>query len=153
MTDLTPEKLDEALLEELIETGSRSQLTSMIMVFANEIRRLRAMREWRPIETGPVVKRMARAIADMIMDGYDNAQVTKSEWIETHGEKGGRYRDINEPFQSDYDEAAQAALSVILAEIEAERAEDEARRERAHFLDGNRILDRLTARLKGETDD
>ena len=58
---------------------------------------------------------MARAIAVGLGDDFDNAFATKSEWNAARGEKGGRYRDINEPMQSDYEDAAHGALAAIEA--------------------------------------
>ena len=58
---------------------------------------------------------MARAIAVGLGDDFDNAFATKSEWNAARGEKGGRYRDINEPMKSDYEDAADAALAAIEA--------------------------------------
>lgn len=55
--------------------------------------------------------RIARAIARGLGDDYGNAFTSKSEWNSLRGQKGGRYRDINEPFTSDYDEAADAVLA------------------------------------------
>ena len=63
--------------------------------------------------TNPAVEAMAQAIAGAIGDGYENAFSDKSEWIAGRGERGGRFRDVNEPFQCDYDAAAQAALDAL----------------------------------------
>ena len=60
-------------------------------------------------------KTIARAVADQLFDGFDNAFVTKSEWNAARGEKAGRVRDINEPMQDDYLAAADAALAAIEA--------------------------------------
>lgn len=57
------------------------------------------------------VEAVARAIADQIGDGYDNAFRDKREWIDERTVKAGRSRDINEPFQVDYDDAARAAIT------------------------------------------
>lgn len=61
-----------------------------------------------------MLERVAWAIADQIGDGFDSAHRDKPHWIETRGESGGRYRDINEPRQSDYLDAARAALEAML---------------------------------------
>lgn len=63
--------------------------------------------------TTPLIEAMARAIADGIGDDFDHAHRDKPHWIETRGESGGRYRDINEPRQPDFIDAAQAALTAI----------------------------------------
>lgn len=55
------------------------------------------------------VEQVARAIAKALGDDFDHAFADKAEWIAARGEKGGRFRDINEPFQGDYIAAAEAA--------------------------------------------
>lgn len=57
-----------------------------------------------------MIERVARKIATALGDDFDHAFKTKAEWIAARGEKGGRYRDINEPRQADYLEAARDAL-------------------------------------------
>lgn len=54
---------------------------------------------------------VARAIAHGLGDNFDHAFVTKAEWTQARGENGGRARDINEPMQGDYLDAADAALA------------------------------------------
>lgn len=66
------------------------------------------------------VNKVARAIANGLGDSYDHAFGTKIEWNAARGEKGGRYRDINEPFQQDYDDAARAAIDALVAEVREE---------------------------------
>ncbi len=61
---------------------------------------------------------VARAIADQIGDGYDNAFRNKREWIDERCVKGGRSRDINEPFQVAYDDAAKEAVAAHEAAME-----------------------------------
>lgn len=63
-----------------------------------------------PIEPHPVAERIARAIATAFGDDLDHAFANKSEWNAARGEKGGRYRDINEPMRPDYFDAMRAAL-------------------------------------------
>lgn len=58
-------------------------------------------------------EKLARAIADGIGDNFDHAHESKSVWVATRGEGGGRYRDINEPRKRDYFDAADAVLSSI----------------------------------------
>lgn len=63
--------------------------------------------------SGALIEAIARAIAEGQGDDFDHAHRDKPHWIETRGEAGGRYRDINEPRQPDYIDAAQAALTAI----------------------------------------
>jgi hypothetical protein len=65
------------------------------------------------MSTTALIEAIARAIADGIGDDFDHAHRSKPHWIEARGESGGRYRDINEPRQPDYIDAAQAALTAI----------------------------------------
>ena len=58
---------------------------------------------------------MARAIANETGDGFDNAFADKGEWINARGEKAGRFRDVNEPYQCDFLNAADAALAALEA--------------------------------------
>ena len=69
------------------------------------------------------IERIARAIADGLGCNFDHAFISKAEWNAARGEKGGRYRDINEPMQGDYMGASQAILPIIT------RREDQARAE------------------------
>lgn len=62
-----------------------------------------------------MVERVARKIAEELGDNFDHAFVTKTEWNAARGEKGGRLRDINEPRQGDYLDAATAAIQAIYA--------------------------------------
>lgn len=66
-----------------------------------------------PIATDTLVEAIARAIAEGQGDDFDHAHRNKPHWIETRGESGGGYRDINEPRQPDYIDAARAALTAI----------------------------------------
>lgn len=58
-------------------------------------------------------ERLARVIAAGLGDELDHAFVNKGEWNRCRGEKGGRYRDINEPMLDDYLGAARAVLAHI----------------------------------------
>jgi hypothetical protein len=58
-------------------------------------------------------EKVARAIAEALGDDLDHAFVNKSEWNAARGEKGGRYRDINEPMREEYLAAAHDALNLI----------------------------------------
>lgn len=60
-----------------------------------------------------LLERAARALADAMGDNYDHAFTSKSEWNAARGEKGGRYRDINEPRQSDYLDGARAVIQAL----------------------------------------
>lgn len=68
---------------------------------------------------------IARAIAMALGDNYDHAFANKAEWLAERGERGGRFRDVNEPFRCDYDAAAAIALTTAHAEAEALRKEVE----------------------------
>lgn len=61
-----------------------------------------------------MIERVARAIAIGLGDNFDHAFVNKSEWNAARGMKGGRYRDINEPRQGDYEDAARAAIEAMV---------------------------------------
>lgn len=60
-----------------------------------------------------LVERVAREIALENGDDFDAIHARKSHWNETRGEAGGRYRDINEPLQSDYLDMARAAIMAM----------------------------------------
>lgn len=70
-------------------------------------------------ETQPVqqpedqVDRVARAIARANGDEFANAFKSKDRWTAKRGMSGGRFRDVNEPFQSDYLEMARAAIAAM----------------------------------------
>ena len=68
---------------------------------------------------------MARSISAAHGDCFDSAFNNKREWAANRGEKGGRFRDINEPMQSDYLDMATAAI----AALDRHRAGDDALRE------------------------
>lgn len=56
----------------------------------------------------PDLDKAAGVIARALGDDLDHAFESKSEWNAARGEKGGRFRDINEPFRGDYIAAAEA---------------------------------------------
>lgn len=60
---------------------------------------------------------VARAIAKGLGDEFDNAFVSKVGWTAAQGQRGGRFRDINEPFQADYLDAADAAIRTVLERL------------------------------------
>ncbi len=57
--------------------------------------------------------RVAKAIARANGDEFANAFANKTRWISKRGMSGGRYRDINEPFQQDYLDMALAAIAEL----------------------------------------
>lgn len=59
-------------------------------------------------------EQLARVIASALGDNFSDAFRNKERWIAKRGMSGGRHRDINEPFQSDYLAAAQAAIAAML---------------------------------------
>jgi hypothetical protein len=60
-----------------------------------------------------LIEGAARALAEAMGDNLDHAFASKSEWNAARGEKGGRFRDINEPFRSDYLAGVRAVLMAI----------------------------------------
>jgi hypothetical protein len=66
-----------------------------------------------PAPAGDLVERVARTIAEGLGDNFDHAFVSKPEWTAARGEKGGRYRDVNEPMQPDYMDAARALIAAM----------------------------------------
>lgn len=59
------------------------------------------------------IEALARVIASAMGDNYADAFKNKERWIAKRGMSGGRFRDINEPFQSDYLAAAEAARDYL----------------------------------------
>lgn len=60
-----------------------------------------------------MIERVARAIAKRNGDDYDLVPLHKIDWTQHRGMFGGRYRDVNEPYRTDYDEMAEAALGAM----------------------------------------
>jgi len=58
-------------------------------------------------------EQIARIIASAMGDNLADAFKNKQRWIAKRGMSGGRYRDINEPMQSDYLAAAEAVLAAM----------------------------------------
>ena len=56
---------------------------------------------------------LAKVIASAMGDNYADAFKNKQRWIAKRGESGGRFRDINEPFQHDYLDAADAVIAFL----------------------------------------
>lgn len=61
----------------------------------------------------PLVDAVAKKIARANGDEFANAFANKARWIAKRGMSGGRFRDVNEPFQHDYIDMATAALRAI----------------------------------------
>jgi hypothetical protein len=61
------------------------------------------------------IEAVARAIARANGDEFADAFTNKTRWNAKRGMSGGRYRDINEPFQSDYLNMASAAIAALPA--------------------------------------
>lgn len=60
---------------------------------------------------------VARAIARGLGDEFSNAFRNKERWTAKRGMSGGRFRDVNEPYQSDYLDAADAAIRTVLERL------------------------------------
>lgn len=60
-----------------------------------------------------LLERVARAIAEENGDAYDDLPLAKWHWTECRGVFAGRFRDVNEPMQSDYDAMANAAITAM----------------------------------------
>ena len=60
--------------------------------------------------------KVAKVIAKAMGDNFSDAFKNKQRWTAKRGMSGGRFRDVNEPFQDDYIAAAQAAAAVIAAD-------------------------------------
>lgn len=80
---------------------------------------------WNAYRTGQLVvkperevvrERLAKTIANAMGDNYADAFKSKDRWVAKRGMSGGRFRDVNEPFQSDYLDAADAALAAIFGD-------------------------------------
>lgn len=63
---------------------------------------------------------VARTIARAMGDNFSDAFKNKARWIAKRGMSGGRFRDVNEPYQGDYLDAAAAAIRALLPAIEGE---------------------------------
>ena len=80
-----------------------------------------------------MVQIVARAIAHNQDDAeWDEIPKHKPDWIDKRGEAAGRHRDINEPFQSDYEEMACAAIRALVEPTEEMRATIEPALDRAY---------------------
>jgi hypothetical protein len=61
-----------------------------------------------------MVERVARAMAKQNGDDYDHVPLDKADWTAQRGMFGGRFRDLNELMQVDYDEMARAAIEALM---------------------------------------
>lgn len=61
------------------------------------------------------IERVARVIASAMGDNFADAFKNKDRWVAKRGMSGGRFRDVNEPFQADYLDAARAAIDAMQA--------------------------------------
>ncbi len=77
------------------------------------------------MQSDDVVEAVARIIADALGDDFADAFEGKGQWIANRGMSGGRFRDVNEPYQSDYLAAAEAAITAhdtaLKAQVETAR--------------------------------
>lgn len=58
---------------------------------------------------------LAKVIASALGDNFADAFKNKERWVAKRGQSGGRFRDVNEPFQCDYLDAADAAFAEVRA--------------------------------------
>ena len=58
---------------------------------------------------------VARLIAATLGYEFDHAFCDKAEWIKERGEKGGRFHDVNEPYQTDFMYAAEEVTKAVEA--------------------------------------
>ena len=58
---------------------------------------------------------VARLIAATLGYEFDHAFRDKAEWIKERGEKGGRFHDVNEPYQTDFMYAAEEVTKAVEA--------------------------------------
>lgn len=67
------------------------------------------------MDNDALVERVARVIASELGDDYELAPANKREWTKTHGQFRGAFRDVNQPFKCNYDDAARAAIAEVLS--------------------------------------
>lgn len=60
-----------------------------------------------------MTKRIAVALAKENGDAWEDVPASKTEWIVRRGVFGGRFRDVNEPMQSDYIGMARVAIATM----------------------------------------
>ncbi len=54
---------------------------------------------------------LAKLIAHELGFSYELQHRDKPEWNKTRGEKGGRFHDVNEPYQDDFDQTTYAIIA------------------------------------------
>ena len=59
------------------------------------------------------IELVARAIACVNEDDFDRIPKHRSDWYKRKGKFNNRFRDINEPFQTDYIRQARAAIKAM----------------------------------------
>lgn len=64
-------------------------------------------------DAGGTREALAKIIASAMGDNFADAFKNKQRWTAKRGMSGGRFRDINEPFQHDYLDAADAVLAFL----------------------------------------
>ena len=72
-----------------------------------------AMRLMRAVADPGIAKKAARQIATAMGYDYDNTFADKHAWVAARGTLRGRFRDVNEPRQNDFDDAAVAILNLV----------------------------------------
>jgi len=77
------------------DRGSVPALGGMLMTDPAEIARIAAI--------------IASAMGDNFADAFENS----THWIVRRGMNGGRFRDVNEPYQADYIAAAEAVAEYL----------------------------------------
>mgnify|MGYP004528143805 CR=1 FL=1 len=60
-----------------------------------------------------MVEKVARAIAEQNGDDYEQVPLHKSDWVQKGGLFNGRFRDVSEPYRTDYEDMAEAALKAM----------------------------------------
>lgn len=98
--------------------------------------------------------KVAKVIAKAMGDNFSDAFKNKQRWTAKRGMSGGRFRDVNEPFQDDYIAAAEAAAAVIAADragLVARIAELEGALFDATAMIGHNLTMKATALVAGKT--
>lgn len=70
-----------------------------------------------------IIEKLARAVASANGDNYSDAFANKTRWVAKRGMSGGRFRDVTEPYQHDYDDMARAVLQTLHDNITPEMVE------------------------------
>lgn len=61
-----------------------------------------------------MIEKVARAMAKQNGDDYGHLPLDKTDWTAGRGMFGGRFRELAEPMQVDYDEMARAAIEAMM---------------------------------------